>query len=76
MADRPLSSNTGVINFIDQQNYQLVINDRRVSVDKDVKVHSEFVNDDYFSRLKAGMQIKFKIEKINNRPTISEIWVQ
>lgn len=72
----PLSTNTGTVDRVDHNRYILVINDYQVPVAKNVKVHSEFVRDDYFSRVKQGMKIKFKLSKKDGISHITEIWVQ
>lgn len=73
-----LFQGNGKIDRINKEERVMVIGDGYFKVAEDIKVHSQFVNKDYFSRLKKGMEIKFTY--IKNSETrywyLKEIWIQ
>lgn len=67
----------GGIDRINKEQREMVIGDQFFKVSNNVKVHSQFVTHDYFSRLKKGQQVKYSYTK--NPETrywyINEIWI-
>ncbi len=76
-AESELLHGENIIDDIDNEFRELVIGDQVYAVSDNVLVHSEFVKDDYFSRLRVGMKVRFTYRYYREirKKIINEIWV-
>lgn len=76
-AEGKLLHGQNTIDNIDTDTRDLVIGDQVYGTADNVLVHSEFVKDDYFSRLRVGMKVRFTYRYYREirKKIINEIWV-
>lgn len=69
---------TAVIEDIDYETKSMVIDDELFYSLDDVKIHTQFIEDNVFSRLRVGMKIKYTYEyvRMSRYKQLSEIWVE